>query len=119
MIAISSTWRRLRTLWHAEFLSPKDLVRRAAVIVAVFALAHLLGLREYTSFLNGTIGAVGISWQAAATRGLIYVFLYLAVVLLVPILLIAASLIVVARRFHASRHNSQSSNPQSNDDRPR
>lgn len=91
-------WQQARALWHAEFFSPKDFVRRAALICIVFALAQLLGLRDFTSMLNGTTGSVAMSWEKAAFLGIVYVALYLAFILLVPIFLIAAGLLVAWRR---------------------
>ena len=90
--------QRLRTLWRAKFLSPKDFVRRALVICFLFSLAHLLGLKEFTSVLNGTTGSVALGWTASALLGLTYVLLYVAFVLLVPIFLIAAALLAIWTR---------------------
>jgi len=87
-----SLWRRWRDFWRAEFLSPKDLVQRAAVFCVAFAIAHLLGWRDFTSFVNGTTGSVEMSFEQAAARGVVYLILYLAVVVLVPIFLIAAAI---------------------------
>src|SRR5215831_2710599 len=57
---------RVLAFWYAEFLSPKDLVRRAIVIAVVFALARVFGLKEFTSILNGTTGSVGLGWGVSA-----------------------------------------------------
>jgi len=77
-------------LWRAEFCSPKDFVRRAAVIAFLFLVAHLAGLSEYTSFLSGTVPSPDTSWKLTIFFGLIYLVLYFAFVLLAPILLLAA-----------------------------
>jgi hypothetical protein len=87
-----SFWRRWRAFWRAEFLSPKDLVLWAAMFALVFAIAHLCGMREYTSIINGTTGAVGMSFEESAILGVVYLLLYMSFVLLVPILLIAAGI---------------------------
>jgi hypothetical protein len=42
----------------------------------VFAVIHLFGLREYTSVLNGTTGAVDMNPDDAALLGIIYVLFY-------------------------------------------
>lgn len=97
-------WQRLRNVWHAEFFSPKDFVRRAILISLVFLIAHLAGLREFTSVLNGTVGAVGMSWEKSALLGFIYILLYLAFVLAVPILLLAAAMTAPLRK--SSSHGS-------------
>jgi len=79
-----------RRFGRAKFLTPKDFLLRAAVITAFFLIAHLAGLREYTSFLSGTVASPDMGWQQAAFFGLVYLILYFAFVLLVPILLLAA-----------------------------
>jgi phosphotransferase system glucose/maltose/N-acetylglucosamine-specific IIC component len=79
--------------WHvcgADFFSPKDFIRHAVLMVLAFGVAHLFGLREYTSFLNGTTGSVELGYELSALLGLVYLLLYFAVVLLVPILILAA-----------------------------
>jgi hypothetical protein len=106
---MNSRWQRIRQWWRADFLSPKDLVKRALMIGVAFAIAHLMGLREFTSVLNGTTGSVDMSWQASAFRGLIYIFLYLALILLVPALLLAAVMIAAARKFVFDRPSSNES----------
>jgi len=92
------TWRRIRATWRTEFCTPKDFVKRAIMIAAAFGLAHLLGLREFTSLLNGTTGSTNMSWQLAIFLGLIYIVLYFALVILAPILLIAAGLLKAGER---------------------
>ena len=79
----------------ADFFSPKDFIRHAVLIVLAFGVAHLFGLREYTSFLNGTAGPAGTDWETSAMLGVTYVLLYLACVLLVPTMLLAAGLLLV------------------------
>lgn len=79
-------------------LSPKDFVRHAALICVVFAIAHLLGLREFTSVLNGTTGSVAMDWQMAAALGVAYILLYLAFVLLVPTMILAAVILALWQR---------------------
>ena len=73
-------------------MSPKDLAQRALVFCVAFASAHLLGLRDFTSIVNGTTGSTGMSFEQAAARGIVYLLLYMAVVVLAPILLIAAAI---------------------------
>ncbi|MEO5803648.1 MAG: hypothetical protein ABIR24_08960 [Verrucomicrobiota bacterium] len=86
-------------LWRAEFFSPKDFLRRALVISVAFLIAHLAGLREYTSFLNGTMASVELGWKMCAFLGLGYLALYFAFVLVVPILILAASLLAIRQKF--------------------
>jgi len=86
--------RRVSALWQAEFLSPKDLLRRAIVITILYGVVELAGLRDFTSILNGTMGSLDMSWRLSAFLGLGYIFAYLAFVLLVPILVIAAVILI-------------------------
>jgi phosphotransferase system glucose/maltose/N-acetylglucosamine-specific IIC component len=83
---------RFWNLCAADFLSPKDFLRHAVLIVVAFCVAHAFGLREYTSFLNGTAGSVELGNKLSAFLGLIYLLLYFATVLLVPILILGALL---------------------------
>jgi hypothetical protein len=98
-------WQKIGTGWRSEFFSPKDFVQRAAMISIAFALAHIFGLREYTSVLNGTIGSIGTSWQTSAVLGVTYILLYLATILLVPTLLLAAVLVIAWRKLIPARSN--------------
>jgi hypothetical protein len=87
--------QRLIALWRAKFFSPKDFVRRAFIVALLFFLAHLFGLKEFTSVLNGTTGSIALSWTTSALLGLTYVLLYLGFVLLVPIFLLTAAILFV------------------------
>jgi hypothetical protein len=91
-------WRRLALFRRAEFLSPRDLLHRALGISVLFLLAHLAGLREFTSVLNGTVGSVAAGWKVSGFLALIYILLYLAFVILVPVLVLAALILTVWQR---------------------
>lgn len=81
-----------------EILSPKGLVVRAGVLTAIFIVCHLLGLREFTTVLCGTYPSAGIMSECLVFLGLIYVLLYLAFTVVVPIFLIAAGLLAIWER---------------------
>jgi hypothetical protein len=83
---------------RAEFLSAKDMLQRAAAICGLFLVVHLAGFREYTGVLNGTIGSLELGWNLSAFLAAIYILLYLAFVILVPILVLAAVILVVWQR---------------------
>jgi hypothetical protein len=102
---IRKMYQRLRSLWRAEFLSPKDLVQRAAVITIAFVILELAGLREYTCILNGTMGSVELGWKVSALLGVVYVMVYLAFVLLVPPLLSAALLLVFWNKYESRKRS--------------
>jgi len=98
-------WRRLGLFRRAEFLSVRDLLQRAVAISVLFLAAHLAGLREFTSVLNGTIGSVAAGWKLSSFLALIYIFLYLAFVIVVPVLVLAAALLLLGQRFCRRRKN--------------
>jgi hypothetical protein len=89
---------RARSLWRADFLSPKDLVRRAALLALLYGVVSAFGLREFTSILNGTMGSVALGWHLSAFFGLLYIISYLAFVLGTPTLLIAAGILFLWKR---------------------
>jgi len=88
---------RFIIFWYADFFSPADLCKRACILTLLFALVHLVGLREFTTFLNGAVESVALGRQMSSFFGLIYIFAYLGFVLLVPMLLIAAGLVCIFR----------------------
>ena len=101
---MSGKWTRLiGAFWHAKFLSPRDLICRAAILTVIYAMVNVAGLREYTSILNGTAGSADISRGLAAFLGVGYVFSYLAFVLLAPIFLITAGLITAWEKWGPAR----------------
>jgi amino acid permease len=79
----------------------------AAVFSALFCVIHLLGFRQYTSILSGT---ASFSFIKNAC-GVIYLVLYIAVVVYVPILVIAAGLTKLMETAVAKHHSSHA--PQS------
>ena len=93
-----SVFSRLRSMWRADFLSPKDLVRRALVIAVIYSVVSAFGLREFTSILNGTMGSVALGWNMSVFLGLLYIFSYLAFVLFTPTMLMAAGILVLWKR---------------------
>ncbi len=99
-------WQRLAISRRAEFLSARDLLQRALGISGLFLLAHLAGLREFTSVLNGTIGSVAAGWKLSSFLALVYILLYLAFVILVPVLVLAAMILAVAQRFRRKEEKS-------------
>jgi hypothetical protein len=89
---------RVRSVWRADFLSPKDLVRRALMVIVIYFIISACGLRDFTSILNGTMGSVSLGWHLSAFFGLLYIISYLAFVLVTPTLLIAAGILVLWKR---------------------
>jgi hypothetical protein len=89
---------RVRAVWRADFLSPKDLVRRALVVAAIYGVVNAFGLREFTTILNGTMGSVSLGWRTSAFLGLLYIISYLAFVLITPTMLIAAGILLLWKK---------------------
>lgn len=86
--------RARRSLW-----SPPGFIVIALTLAALFALAHLGGLRDTTSILSGTNAT-----PSNAVLGLIYTVLYFATVLGAPILILAAGIFYGLERVLAVRH---------------
>ncbi len=84
----------IRRVWQADAFSPTAFVARAIIIAVCYSVSELVGLREYTTFLSGTSANLNVSWQTAATLGLIHLLLYVAFILLVPVSLITAGLLL-------------------------
>jgi len=81
-----------REFLRSPALSPQGFVVRAAVLAAVFAVLHVAGLREYTSFISGTpVAGRPITWWTLLP-GTAYMAAYFAFVVLVPVQLLAAAL---------------------------
>jgi hypothetical protein len=97
----------LRSVWKADAFSPTAFLVRAVIISALYCASELAGLREYTTFLSGTSANLSVSWQTAATLGLIHLLLYVAFILLVPVSLITAALLVAFNRRAARRRREQ------------
>lgn len=74
----------------------------AALIIALFAALHALGLRPYAAILSGT-APPGATGAEAIVLGLAYVALYFAAVIGAPILLIAAGVMRILDRLAARR----------------
>jgi hypothetical protein len=86
-------------------MSALRLARLGLILLALFAIAHALGMRDDTSFLSGTAGGGDVSWEASVAMGTTYLVLYFAAVLAAPTLLIASALLAVSRLvFKPRRH---------------
>lgn len=104
----------LRTIWEirkAGTFSPTAFFVRAAIISFFFAISEIAGLREYTTFLSGTSANLNVSWQTAATLGLVHLLLYVAFILLVPASLITAGLLVAFDKWSEHRDNNRGAWP--------
>jgi hypothetical protein len=93
----------LAHVWKAGTFSPTAFVVRAIIIAVCFCVSELLGLKEYTTFLSGTSANLTMSWQMAATLGLIHLLLYVAFILLVPVSLITAGLLIAWNKWTGKR----------------
>jgi hypothetical protein len=100
-----SILQRLRRLMTAGFFSARNFVLRSLTLAALYGLAHVAGLREYTSFLSGTSANPELGFYLAGFLGLVYLLLHFAFILLVPILLIAAGLLFGWEKLQRRRVN--------------
>ncbi|MGA9452363.1 MAG: hypothetical protein WBW41_13585 [Verrucomicrobiia bacterium] len=91
---------------RAEFLSANDLLQRAGAMSVLFLAVHLAGFREFTGVLNGTIGSLTLGWNLSAFLAVVYILLYLAFVILVPVLIIAAIILTIWQRFFGKSQKS-------------
>ena len=89
------SWKKPAIFQRAEFLSAKDMLQRAAAISGLFLLVHLARFREFTGILNGTIGSLALGWNLSAFLAVVYILLYLAFVILVPVLVLAALILSI------------------------
>ena len=90
--------RLLKMPSMSEMLTPKGLLIRAGLLAAIFLVCHLAGLREYTSFLCGMYPTTGAAAAFSAFLGLVYVLMYLAFTVFVPIMVVGAGVIWALNR---------------------
>ncbi|HEY3448649.1 MAG TPA: hypothetical protein VGK67_19990 [Myxococcales bacterium] len=98
---IGRLWRAWKAWTTADAFSARALVLWAGRFVLLFAVLHLLGLREHTTVLSGTV--VGKSSIVSGFLGLMYLLSYFAAILLVPPVLVAAGIAKVAERVLGKR----------------
>jgi hypothetical protein len=87
-----------------RFFTPAGLTIRAVELAIPFVVAHLLGLRRFTSVLCGTMETGEPARMLCALAGLVYVLLYLGATVISPTLAIGAGLLWGVERVHLSRH---------------
>jgi hypothetical protein len=84
-------------LFHARFFTPEDFVLRAGLIAVLFLVAHLAGLREFTSFISARRRGQEWAWPIVALLGTAYLLLYFGCILAVPVLLLGAAMLKVVQ----------------------
>jgi len=84
-------------MW-SRWCAPRTWLIGAALIAVVYVIEHLLGWRDYTSILSGTLPAAGAEGELNAILGMLYILTWFAFVILAPILLIGAVLNYALRR---------------------
>jgi len=90
--------RKICEATGAPWFTPAHFVKLAFVIAFIFTLAHVFGLRQFTSILNGTVGSLELGWTLSAMLGVLYVLSWLGFILFVPILLLAAALLSIIEK---------------------
>lgn len=83
----------LKRTVRAPVLSSRGLAARAALIAVVYGVLHLVGLREYTSILSGTLPTGDPNDYLAMVLGVAYVLVHLAFFLVAPVLVLAAGML--------------------------
>jgi hypothetical protein len=84
---------------RGDFFSARFFLRHGLLLVCLFVVAQLAGLREHTTFLTGTSGSPDVSVETSAIYGLIYILTYLCCVVVAPIFLLTAGLLVLWQKF--------------------
>ena len=84
---------RLRSWRKAPFFSPAGFLVRAAVLAALYGVAHLCGFRDYATVLAGGATTSAVSPRLASFLGLVYVLLYFVWLIPVPILVLASGIL--------------------------
>ena len=88
----------MKTFRPGRLISPSGFLVLALLFSLAYLTADAAGWRQYTSVLSGTPSGPGGVYGPDAWRGGVYIVLYFAFVLLVPILVIAAVLFFVLQR---------------------
>ena len=96
---IHRIWNFLNHDWGGSIFSATGLVVSAVLVIVLFLVLHLCGMRENLSFLCGTSPTGNLADRQAMYWAVIYLLLYFGVVLVVPILLIAGALLRLFQRF--------------------
>lgn len=78
--------------------TPAGWVVRAAVVAGLLGVMHLLGWREHTNVLSGTMGLSSRADYLPAIAGGLYLLGWFAAVIFVPIALIGAGVFALLLR---------------------
>jgi len=90
-------WRRV--LAGSGLFTPGGLLLRAGILVLVYLVLHVLGLRDYVTVLSGTSVSGKPPDPSDTTIAVSYAAAYLAFVLAVPIMVLAAGIFAAARHW--------------------
>lgn len=99
-----ATYRQIRAL---KWLSPGSFLLCAITFTVVYMILHLAGLRAHTSVLCGTFAAERSEQVRTSFFAVIYIFFYMATVIVVPILVIAAGIFQAFITFKNGRQEVQ------------
>ncbi|XAL98529.1 hypothetical protein OT109_13185 [Phycisphaeraceae bacterium D3-23] len=83
--------------------SPWGWVTLGIALITLWAVAHTLGWREYTSAFSGTPPAEGARGEWLTLLGLLYAALYFTAVLVAPVMILAGLMRRVVLGVLASR----------------
>lgn len=95
----------MKLFQSTPFFTPKGLAVRAVEFAIPFVIAHLLGLRRFTSVLCGTMETGEPARLLSALAGLVYVLLYLGATVVAPILAVGSGLLWGTERIAHRGHD--------------
>jgi hypothetical protein len=95
--------RRSKSAARGGLPAPGYFLEWAGMLVVLFVIVQLAGLREFTSVLNGTVGSTSMDWRTAFFLGTAYVIVYLGFVVVAPILVVAAFILKLWQRVVATK----------------
>jgi hypothetical protein len=97
MTLLRQAWASFLRMWRAPLFSPLGFLDRGLVLLALFAVAHLLGWRDNTCFISGTSPTGDPLEITANLYGVTYFITYTLALLIAPIFLIGAGLFALIR----------------------
>ena len=93
---MSSIPGKLRAFLGRIALRHVTMLGTAILLLALFAMFHLLGWRDDTAIISGT--STSPNANATAIRGVLYALTYFLAVIVSPILILAAGINAMLRR---------------------
>ncbi len=87
-----------RSMQQTPRCSPAGFMIWVGIIWVSFAIAHVAGLREHTSWLSGTVPEGSFGRNVGVALGATYIVLYFAAVVVAPVSTIASIIFLALER---------------------